>query len=163
MGGVFISDRVAGPVMEKAGEFYHGYTYSGHPAACAAGLANLRILQEEKLVERVGDALAPQLARLWAKLGEHPLIGEARTKGFLGALELVRDKAAGARFAPEVEVGVRARDLSVANGLVMRAVGDALIISPPYVISEDELDELGARVGRTLDALADQLTRERLL
>ncbi len=55
MGGVLISDRVAGPVMEKAGEFTHGYTYSGHPVACVAGLANLRIMQEEKLVERVRD------------------------------------------------------------------------------------------------------------
>ena len=163
MGGVFISDRVAGPIMEKAGEFYHGYTWSGHPAACAAGLATLRIMEEERLVERVRDVLAPRLATLWAGLADHPLVGEARTKGFLGALELVRDKATGARFGSEVEAGVRARDLSVQGGLVMRAVGDTLIISPPFVISEAELDELGARARATLDRLADQLTRERLL
>ena len=160
MGGVFISDRVAGPLMEKAGEIFHGYTWSGHPAACAAGLAVLRIMHEEKLVDRVRDVLSPRLARLWAGLADHPLVGEARTKGFLGALEIVRDKATGERFPAEAEAGTRARDLSVQGGLVMRAVGDTLIISPPYVIAEDELDELAARARGTLDRLADAMTRE---
>ncbi len=160
MGGVLISDRVAGPVMEKAGEFYHGYTYSGHPAACAAGLASLRILQEEKLVERVGDTLAPKLAKLWGALGDHPLVGEARTKGFLGAMEIVKDKATGERFGDDVGAGAMCRDLSVANGLVMRAVGDTMIICPPYVISDDELEDLAGRARKTLDDLADRMTRE---
>jgi putrescine aminotransferase len=160
MGGVLISDRVAEPVMAKAGEFFHGYTYSGHPAACAAGLASLRILQEERLVERVRDALAPKLATLWAGLADHPLVGEARTRGFLGALEIVRDKATGARFPAETGVGARCRDLSVAHGLVMRAVGDTMIICPPFVISEAELEALAARARATLDALADALARE---
>ncbi|MEO1687352.1 MAG: aspartate aminotransferase family protein [Pseudomonadota bacterium] len=163
MGGVFISDRVAGPVMEHAGEFYHGYTYSGHPAACAAGMASLRILQEEKLVERVRDALAPQLARLWADLGAHPLIGEARTQGFLGALEIVKDKTTGERFPAAAGAGARCRDLCVRNGLVMRAVGDGMILSPPYVISAEELDELARRVRASLDALADALVRDGFL
>ena len=161
MGGVFISDRVAGPVMEKAGEFYHGYTYSGHPAACAAGLASLRILQEEKLVERVRDVLAPRMARLWAGLADHPLVGETRTKGFLGAIELVKNKETGERFDGDLGVGGMARDLCVGkNGLVMRAVGDTMIASPPYVMTEEELDEMAARARRTLDDLADKLTRE---
>ena len=160
MGGVLISDRVAGPVMAKAGEFYHGFTYSGHPAACAAGLASLRILQEEKLVERVADDIGPYLAARWATLADHPLVGETRTKGLLGALELVRDKTTRARFGEGVNAGPRCRNLSVANGLVMRAVGDTMIISPPFIITHSEVDELVSRARKALDGLADELTRE---
>jgi putrescine aminotransferase len=164
MGGVFISDRVAGPLMEKAGEILHGYTYSGHPAACAAGLANLRIMQEEKLVERVRDDTGPYLAAKWASLSDHPLVGEARIKGLVGALELVKDKTTGARFADEGategSTGTRCRDLSVANGLIMRATRDTMVISPPLVISHEECDILAERARKTLDDLADALTRE---
>ncbi len=158
MGGVLISDRVAGPVMASAGEFFHGYTYSGHPAACAAGLANLRILREERLVARVKDDIGPYLQARWLTLGDHPLVGEARMLGLIGALELVADKRSMARFPDGA--GARCRDLSVANGLVMRAVGDAMIISPPLILSHEEADELVARARRTLDALADAMTRE---
>ena len=161
MGGVLISDRVAGPVMEKAGEFTHGYTYSGHPVACAAGLANLRIMQEEKLVERVRDDTGPYLAARWAALGDHPLVGEARIKGLVGALELVKDKTTMERFPNEGDTGTRCRDLSLANGLVMRAVRDTIIISPPLTLSREECDLLVERAHKALDDLADELTRER--
>ncbi|MEM6907031.1 MAG: aminotransferase class III-fold pyridoxal phosphate-dependent enzyme, partial [Pseudomonadota bacterium] len=161
MGGVFISDRVAGPLMEKAGEIYHGYTYSGHPAACAAGLANLRIIQEERLVERVRDRTGPYLQAKWAALADHPLVGEARMTGLIGALELIRDKATGMRFPDEGATGTRARDISVnRHGLVMRAVRDTLLISPPLIISEAECDTLVERARATLDDLADELTRD---
>ncbi|SET62246.1 aspartate aminotransferase family protein [Oceanicella actignis] len=160
MGGVLISDRVAGPVIDKAGEFFHGFTYSGHPAAAAAGLANLRIMQEERLVERAARIAAPRLAQVWRALADHPLVGEARCRGLVGALELVRSKPDMARFPEHVGAGALCRDLSVRNGLVMRAVGDTMIIAPPLVISEDEIDELGARARRTLDDLAERLERE---
>ena len=153
MGGVFISDRVAGPVMEKGGEFVHGYTYSGHPLACAAGLANLRIMQEERLVERVRDDTGPYLAERWTTLADHPLVGEARMCGLVGGLELVADKETMARFPSEKSAGTRCRDLSVANGLVMRAVGDTMIISPPLVINRAECDLLIERAAKTLDEL----------
>ena len=81
MGGVLISDRVAGPVLEKAGELFHGYTYSGHPLACAAGLANLAIMREERLVERVRDDIGPYLQARWQALADHPLVGETRMVG----------------------------------------------------------------------------------
>ncbi|MEM7508051.1 MAG: aspartate aminotransferase family protein [Pseudomonadota bacterium] len=162
MGGVFISDRVAGPVMEHAGEFIHGYTYSGHPAACAAGLANLRIMQEEGLVERVRDVTGPYLQAKWAALADHPLVGEARMTGLIGALELVANKATRRRFPDEGSTGTKARDLSVGNGLVMRAVRDTMLISPPLIISEEECDLLVERARKTLDGLADHLTREGL-
>lgn len=158
MGGVFISDRVAGAVMEKAGEFVHGYTYSGHPLACAAGLVNLRILQEEKLIERVRDDTGPYLNERWGSLGDHPLVGEARSQGMVGAMELSRKD--GSRFTDHFATGPRCRDHSVANGLVMRAVGDTMIISPPLVISRDEIDQLVERARTALDLLADEMTRD---
>lgn len=157
MGGVFISDRVAGPVMAHAGEFVHGYTYSGHPVACAAGLVNLRILQEEDLPGRVGRRIGPYLQERWLGLGDHPLVGEARMTGLVGALELVQDKSTMARFPSEASAGTICRDLSIRNGLVMRAVGDVMIISPPLVISEAECDELVGIARKTLDDLADAL------
>ena len=160
MGGVFISDRVAGPLIEHAGEIYHGYTYSGHPAACAAGLASLRIMQEEKLPERVGQEIGPYMQKCWAGLADHPLVGEARMVGLMGGLEIVRDKATMARFDSKLGVGGRCRDLSIsAHNLVMRAVGDTMVISPPLVIREEECDDLVARVRAALDDLADELTR----
>jgi putrescine aminotransferase len=161
MGGVFISDRVADAVMAKAGEFYHGYTYSGHPAACAAGLASLRILQEEQLVPRVAADVGPYLAQRWATLSDHPLVGETRTKGLLGAAEIVMDKATRTKFPDVGTVGTRCRNLSVKNGLVMRAVGDSMIISPPFVITHEEIDLLVERARKALDQLADELTREK--
>ena len=161
MGGVLISDRVAEALMAKAGEFYHGYTYSGHPAACAAGLANLRIMKREGLVERVRDDIGPYLREKWLTLGDHPLVGEARMRGMLGALELVADKTTMARFPAEAGAGARCRDLAVgSHGLVMRAVGDAMIVSPPLSLSHEEADLLVGRARAALDAAADALTRE---
>jgi putrescine aminotransferase len=160
MGGVFISDRVAGTVMDKAGEFAHGYTYSGHPVACAAGLANLRIMQEEKLVERVRDDTAPYLAAGWSTLADHPLVGEARIRGMVGALELVRNKTTMERFKDEGAAGTRCRNLAMDNGLVIRATRDTMIISPPLVMDHEECDQLVERTHKSLDTLADELTRE---
>jgi putrescine---pyruvate transaminase len=163
MGGVLISDRVAAPIHERAGEIFHGYTYSGHPLACAAGLASLRILREERLVERVRDDIGPYLQERWHSLADHPLVGETRMVGLIGAAELVADKASLARFQNVGEAGMRCRDLSIANGLVMRAVRDTVIVAPPLVISRGECDELVARARRTLDELADALARDKAL
>lgn len=157
MGGVFISDRVAGPVMAHAGEFVHGYTYSGHPLACAAGMVNLRILQEEDLPGRVGREIGPYLKSRWEALADHPLVGEARMTGLVGAMELVRDKSTMERFPSETSAGMHCRDLSVSHGLVMRAVGDTMIISPPLIITEAECDTLVQTARQALDALAEKL------
>ena len=152
IGGVMIADRVADAFIEKGGEFFHGYTYSGHPACCAAALANLDIMQRERLVERVADDIGPYLQQRWKALGDHPLVGEARMVGLVGALELVPAKGDRSRkFAPTGEVGTLCRDISVGNGLVMRAVRDSMIISPPLVLTHEEADELVARAARTLD------------
>ncbi|HOV04129.1 MAG TPA: aspartate aminotransferase family protein [Kaistiaceae bacterium] len=164
IGGVMVSDRVADVVIGKGGEFYHGFTYSGHPAACAAALENIRILQDEGIVERVRDEAAPYLQERWLGLADHPLVGEARMVGLVGALELVPEKGNRSRKFPSVgEVGTLTRDMSFRNGLVMRAVRDSLILSPPLVISKSEIDELVARARKTLDDAHAELSKRGLL
>lgn len=152
MGAVAISERVAGPVIAHAGEFYHGYTYSGHPAACAAGIANLRIMKEEKLVERVKTDIGPYLQKRWATLADHDLVGEARMKGLVGALELVKRKGKTIEAFPDTgAVGLICRNFCFNNGLIMRAVRDSMIISPPLILSHEEADILVERARFALD------------
>jgi len=151
IGGVMIADHLADTLINQGGEFAHGFTYSGHPAACAAALENLRILQTEKIVERTGRDTAPYLARKWAELADHPLVGEARSAGLVAAIELVPDQSSRRRFDGECAVGAKCRDLSFANGLIMRAVGDTMIISPPLTIRHEEIDELVNLATKTLD------------
>jgi putrescine aminotransferase len=138
-------------VIANGGEFAHGYTYSGHPVACAVALETLRILQREKIVERVKQHTAPYFNRRWAELGEHPIIGEARSLGLVGALEIVRDKTARERFPKELGAGMRCRDICVDNGLVMRAVGDTMIVSPPLIVQDAHIDELVEKAWKCLD------------
>jgi putrescine aminotransferase len=114
-------------------------------------LANLKIIQREKLVEHVRDTAAPHLQRRWTELAAHPLVGEARGLGLLGALELVKAKHPRTPFEPVGKVGERCRDNAIANGLVMRATRDTMIIAPPLVITPTEIDELVDKAWRTLD------------
>jgi len=161
MGGVMVSDRVAEGLIDKGGEFYHGYTYSGHPACAAAALVNLEIMQREKLVDYVADDIGPYLQKRWTALGDHPLVGEARMKGLVGALELVPEKGNRAKkFANEGTVGTLCRDISFKNGMVMRAVRDSMIISPPLVLTHDEADQLIAFARKTLDDTHAELKRQ---
>ncbi|MGH2343421.1 aspartate aminotransferase family protein [Segnochrobactraceae bacterium EtOH-i3] len=151
LGGVMLTEKVA-QVLEAGGDFHHGYTYSGHPACCAAAIANLKLMRDEKVVERVAADIGPYLQKKWATLAEHPLVGEARMVGLIGALELTPDKTTRAKFATETgKVGTIARDLSFANGLVMRATRDSLILSPPLVISHADADEIVDIASRVLD------------
>jgi putrescine aminotransferase len=151
LGGVMISDRIADVLIDKGGEFYHGYTYSGHPAACAVAIANVRILQRENLVERIKNDIGPYLQVRWQKLGDHPLVGEARMVGLMGALELVKSKETLERFDEKQGVGTICRDFLVDNGLVMRAVGDTIVAAPPFVLTHEEADELIEIAWRCLD------------
>ncbi|WP_434457462.1 aspartate aminotransferase family protein [Stutzerimonas urumqiensis] len=152
MGGVIVRDEVVA-TLNEGGEFYHGFTYSGHPVAAAVALENLRILREERIIERVRDKTAPYLQARWRELADHPLVGEARGVGMLGALELVKNKKTRERFA-DPGAAMTCREHCFRNGLVMRAVGESMIISPPLVISEAEIDELIDKVTRCLDATA---------
>lgn len=158
LGGVMVADRVV-EVLLEGGDFNHGYTYSGHPAACAAALANLAIMERENLVGRVANDVGPYLKAQWSKLAEHPLVGEAPMMGLVGALELTPDKVGRTKFADVGKAGTLARDFSFKNNLVMRAVRDRLIIAPPLTISHGEIDELIARATKTLDEAHAELKR----
>ncbi|MCC5992137.1 MAG: aspartate aminotransferase family protein [Rhodobacteraceae bacterium] len=162
IGGSIICDEVAGVIGRD--EFNHGYTYSGHPVAAAVALENLRILEEERIIERVRDDVAPYLARAWGSLADHPLVGEAVSRGMMASVALTPDKAARARFVTEPgTVGYICREYSFANNLVMRHVGDRMIIAPPLVITRDDIDELVRRARLTLDQTHDHLRREGML
>ena len=151
LGGVMVGDRVGDVLIDKGGEFYHGYTYSGHPACCAAAIETLNILHREKLVERVRDDIGPYLQKKWHTLAEHPLVGETRMVGLMGALELVKSKSPIRKFEGEAGVGTICRDILVNNGLVMRAVGDTIVVAPPLVLTHAEADELIEKAWKCLD------------
>jgi putrescine aminotransferase len=162
IGGSIICDEVA-EVM-NAVEFNHGYTYSGHPVACAVALENLRILDEEGIVTRVREETGPYLAEKFATLTDHPLVGEAKIVGMMGSIALTPDKATRAKFeADEGTVGFICRERCFANNLVMRHVGDRMIISPPLVISKDEIDTLIARAWTSLDECHAKLKEDGLM
>ena len=158
IGGVMVSDRVSQVLIDKSGEFAHGYTYSGHPVAASVALANLRILRAENIVETVDNETGPYLQNCWAELAKHPLVGEARGVGFLGALELVQDKTK-REFYPKIgKVGGLCRNICIENGLVMRAVGDTMIISPPLIASKANIDELILKAKQSLDITLERIS-----
>ena len=156
LGGVMVGDRVARVLIEQGGEFNHGYTYSGHPVACAVALANIELMEREGLVERVRQDTGPYLAQRFEELKAHPLVGAAETCGFVGGITLVKDKATQTAFDPQIGAGMVCRSHCFKNGLIMRAVGDRMIISPPLVMTRSQVDELMVLILRCLDAtLAD--------
>ena len=156
IGGVLISDRVAKVVIE-GGEFAHGYTYSGHPVAAAVASANLSIIEDEGLVEKVRDETGPYLQERLLELLDHPLVGQVRGIGLMGAIELVQDKASHSNYPKAVGIGGICRDYALANGLVMRAVGDSMIMCPPLIISKQEIDELMQKTKKSLDQTLAQV------
>jgi len=157
LGAALVSDRVAETVIAEGGEFAHGYTYSGHPAACAVALENLRIMQREQIVERVKERTAPYFKERWGSLAEHPIVGEARSLGLMGAIEIVKLKDSRERFGKDLGAGTRCRDFCLDNGLVMRAVGDTMIVSPPLIVEDKHIDELVEKAWKCLDLTADSL------
>ena len=164
IGGTIVSEKVARVLEDRGGEFIHGYTYSGHPACCAAALANIAILRDEDVVGYVKEEAAPYLREQWLSLADHPLVGEARIVGLFGALELTPDKASHARFAAEEgTAGTFTRDICIEHGLVMRAVRDSMIISPPLVITRAEIDELVERARRSLDTAHERMAAQGML
>ena len=164
LGGVMVGERVAKVLIEQGGEFNHGYTYSGHPVACAVGLANIRLIQSLKLVEHVRNDVGPYLAKAYAQLAEHPLVGDAETCGLMGALLLVKHKADNPAdstpFDESVEIGMVCRGHCFGNGLIMRAVGDRMIVAPPLVITRSQIDEMVVLIRRCLDLTLADARRE---
>mgnify|MGYP000409787214 CR=1 FL=1 len=162
IGGSIVSDAVAGVIAQD--EFNHGYTYSGHPVAAAVALENLRILEEENILGHVRDVAGPYLKEKWEALTDHPLVGEAKIVGLMGSIALTPNKATRAAFAAEAgTVGYICRERCFANNLVMRHVGDRMIISPPLVITPEQIDTLIERARKSLDECYALLKEQDLL
>lgn len=162
IGGSIVSDEVAGVIAQD--EFNHGYTYSGHPVAAAVALENLRILEEENVLDHVRNVAAPYLKEKWEALTDHPLVGEAKIVGMMGSIALTPNKETRAAFASDAgTVGFICRERCFANNLVMRHVGDRMIISPPLVITPEEIDTLIARATKSLDECYAELQAQDLL
>ena len=150
LGGLLVSDRVADVIISKGGEFTHGFTYSGHPAACAVAIATINFIEREKILAKVKDQTAPYLKKQWESLINHELVGETRIKGMVGAIEL--SKEGRERYPSAIGAGSICRDLAMDHGIVMRAVGDTMIIAPPLIINSQQIDELMDKTKNTLDA-----------
>lgn len=150
IGGSIVCDEVAEVI--GSGEFNHGYTYSGHPVASAVALENIRLLEEENILDHVRKVAAPALKEMWHNLGDHPLVGETTIVGMLASLALTPNKESRAKFAMEAgTAGFTCRERCFANNLIMRHVYDRMVISPPLVITPEEIKEMGKRARSALD------------
>ncbi len=158
IGGVLMSDELSEVLSQ--GDFNHGFTYSGHPVSAAVALANLKILQQEHWVDRIHNELGPALGRHLAALADHPMVGEVRHQGLLGAIELVAQQKTRQRFTPVGFAGSLCRDIALQEGLVLRATGDTLLFSPPFVINEDEMALMTDITKRAMDRAWRQLRVE---
>ena len=162
LGGVVVSDRVRAPFDEGRAYFVHGFTHGGHALACAAGLATIRILEEDRLVESVA-AKHERLFSYRERLLAHPSVADVRGWGLFMVLELVEDKASGTYFAPERGAEQLFQKIAFENGLAFYSTlygprrrplmsrGLPMWISPPLIITEAEIDLLMERLDRTLD------------
>jgi putrescine aminotransferase len=151
---------VADVLINETGEYYHGFTYSGHPVACALALANLDIIEREGLVARAATIGHELLEKLRAALADHPMVGEIRGVGLIGAIELVADKRTRRFFDKRGQTGTICRDYCFENNLIMRAVRDTMVYSPPLIISHDEVDQLVARATRAIEQTYQKVKSE---
>lgn len=157
MSAVMVGDRIFDSLKEKGGEFYHGFTYSGHPVAAAVALANLQIIEEDGLLARVRDETGPYFTTALSPLADHPLVGEVRTYGLLACVELVADKNGPVLFDNTGHTAEMVRDHAIASGLMVRAVRDGMILSPPLTFQKSDIDEVVTKLTSALDEVAEIL------
>ena len=155
---VGVADHVVETIRGAGKPFVHGYTYSGHPTAAAVALANIGIIEREGLVERTATDSGPYFAAALERLADHPLVGEVRSLGLLGAIEIVAEKGTNRRFGgAEGTAGPMLRDACIERGLMIRAVRDSLVMSPPLVITHTEIDRMVDIIRDALDACRPRL------
>jgi len=159
MSAVLVGDKIAEHLINEGGEFYHGFTYSGHPVSAAVALANLELIETEGLIGRVRDITAPYLANAIKQLDSHPLVGETRSFGLLACIELVKHKSGPVLFEPIGEVGILCRDHAIKGGLMVRAVRDGIILSPPLSFQTEDVDITVEKLKQALDATYAELKK----
>jgi putrescine aminotransferase len=148
---VGVSRKIVETLREKGGEFAHGFTYSGHPVAAAVALKNIEIIESENLVERVKDDAGPYFAEALKRLESDPLVGEVRSLGLIGAVEIVSKQGTNQRFTGEEgTAGPIVRDACIRNGLMVRGIRDSIVMCPPLSISLAEIDRMIDIIARSL-------------
>ena len=157
--GVMVHDRIAEVMIEAGGEFQHGFTYSGHPVAAAVALENINILEREKIVETAGVETGPYFQARLRELADHPLVGEVRGMGMMAAVEIVQDKATRESFPGDMEIGTKVREAAWSDGLLVRACGDSMVLSPPLILTKDQADDIATTLRAALDVVAKEIGR----
>jgi putrescine---pyruvate transaminase len=153
-----VSHEIIELLRAKNSEFFHGYTYSGHPTCAAVALRNIEIIEREGLVQRTGEVLGPYFNQALQRLRTHAIVGEVRSLGLIGAVEIVRERGTNLRFGnQEGTAGTLLRDRCIANGLMVRAVRDSIVICPPLIITQAEVDQLVEIFDKSLTETAAQL------
>ena len=154
---VAVGDQVASALMDS-GEFYHGYTYSGHPVSSVVALKTIEILESEGIINQVRDTTGPYFQKtLRETLADHPLVGHIEGVGLVAGMALVQNKETRQDFPSDLDVGLICRDHCFNSGLIMRAVGNRMVLSPPLVISIDEINELCQKAKTSLDLTLESL------
>jgi len=156
---VALGGDLASTIAENDAEMVHGFTYAGHPVAAAVALKNIEILERDGLVGAPAKDRIDYFQQQIRTLEDHELVGEVRGVGFLGGLELVADKETREAFDSSIGVGGKCRNHCFNNGLIMRATGDAMVLSPPLIISKQEIDELVNKARYALDLTAKEIGR----
>jgi putrescine aminotransferase len=152
LGATLVSGAIAA-VLEAGGTLAHGFTYTGHPAACAAALANLEILERERLVERVRDDVGPRFQAALRALGNHPLVADVRGFGLIGAIELRPPRSGPNASAAPNTLGLAAHQLARDEGVIVRGIRDLVALSPPLVVTHEEMDRMFGALTRALNRL----------
>jgi L-2,4-diaminobutyrate transaminase len=165
LSGCLVSERVWSVLLDGTsalGPFGHGYTYTAHPVSAAVGIANLDVLERDGLVEQAAARGEHMHARLREAFADHPLVGEVRGLGLIGAVEFVAEKAPPRAFEPSLKVGPRIARRCLELGLITRALpaADTIAFSPPFVVSEAELDTMVSLARRAVDEIEAELRRE---
>lgn len=159
MSATLLSNEVAELLIAEGGEWVHGFTYSGHPVCAAVALRNLELIRDTGLVERVHDQIGPYFQRRLGELGAHPLVGEARGIGMVAALELIRDKANRSRYPDKLKIAVRVREACYRRGLIIRAARNCMMMAPPLIMSEEEVDAMVGTIAEALDEVLAALPK----
>ncbi len=163
---VLVNERVYEAMAEgssQIGTWGHGYTYSGHPVAAAVAIETLKIYDEMDIVAHAAEVGAVMQKRLRERVAAHPLVGEVRGVGLIGAVELVEDKAEHRNFDPARKIAPRLVGIAENHGLILRALpNDSIAFSPPQIITAAEVEEMVERFGHALDDLSAQMKREGL-
>lgn len=165
LSGAIVGDRVWDVLKQgsaKFGPFSHGYTYTAHPLCAAAGVANLQVVRDLKLVDNARDTGAYFNAELAKAFGGHPIVGEVRGQGLLGAIEFVADKREKCRFDPDLKVGAQISAALLSRGIIARAMphGDILGFAPPLVMTREDVDHIVEQALAAVNEVTDRLVAE---